>query len=318
MRVTWQSIAEILVDPVERTALRYDGHIDALVSESGRYPLIGGQPNLLPNTGLLADGWQFPKIEIVAPSRPKPHRQPRSLAKRIRRRMRDGAGARSQHEMFLELVRSGAAPGARPRVLIVGGASVGEGSEALVGAPDIDVVAFDIYPTAETTFVADGHSVPIADASIDAVWVQAVLEHVYRPGCVVAEIARVLRPHGLLYAETPFLQPVHEGAFDYVRFSESGHRLLFPMFEEIASGPLGGPGAMLSLAVRGLVGGLTHSQRCARLAYAASLPLTLLDRFVASEWRTDFAAGCFFLGRLAGPLPREFSPEQTYRGVQRG
>jgi len=56
----------------------------------------------------------------------------------------------------------------------------------------------------------------------DAVWIQAVLEHVLDPVRVVAEIHRVLRPGGLVYSEIPFMQEVHEGAYDFTRFRLSG------------------------------------------------------------------------------------------------
>jgi ubiquinone/menaquinone biosynthesis C-methylase UbiE len=69
--------------------------------------------------------------------------------------------------------------------------------------------------------VADGHQLPIADGSVDGVWIQAVLEHVLDPSIVVQEIHRVLTPGGVVYAETPFMQPVHEGAYDFTRFSLS-------------------------------------------------------------------------------------------------
>ena len=204
----------------------------------------------------------------------------------------------------------------RRRVLVVGGATVGEGAEAVVDAADVDVIAFDVYPTQATTFVADGHRIPLADSSVSLVWIQAVLEHVYRPEDVVMEIARVLEPGGLVYAETPFLQPVHEGAYDYQRFTLAGHRLLFPQFDEVDSGPIGGPGAVLSLAVRTLVGGLTRSSLAARVAYALTQPLVLLDRLVPTPLRVDACTGVWFLGRLADGGLRAFDPVETYRGAQ--
>ena len=51
----------------------------------------------------------------------------------------------------------------------------------------------------------------LADASVDGVIVQAVLEHVLDPRTVAAEVERVLRPRGMVYAETPLMQQVHEG-----------------------------------------------------------------------------------------------------------
>ena len=70
-----------------------------------------------------------------------------------------------------------------------------------------------------------------------------MLEHVLEPELVVAEIHRVLMPDGLVYAGTPFMQQVHEGPYDFMRFTESGHRWLFRRFERLASGATGGPGA---------------------------------------------------------------------------
>ena len=60
---------------------------------------------------------------------------------------------------------------------------------------------------------------------IDLVIIQAVLEHVMYPNKVVSEIYRVLKNDGLIYSETPFMQQVHEGPYDFSRFTESGHRL---------------------------------------------------------------------------------------------
>src|SRR5258708_18916686 len=80
----------------------------------------------------------------------------------------------------------------KPRVLIIGGGTVGIGSSALCSDRDIDAISLDIYASPHTTFVADGHRIPLADGCVDAVWIQAVLEHVLDPPAVVAEIHRVL------------------------------------------------------------------------------------------------------------------------------
>ena len=102
-------------------------------------------------------------------------------------------------------------PGASPLVLVVGGRTIGNGVEQLYADRRARVVAFDIGSSAVTQFVADAHQIPLADGAVDAVVVQAVLEHVLDPSAVVSEIHRVLRPDGLVYAETPFLQAVHAG-----------------------------------------------------------------------------------------------------------
>lgn len=69
---------------------------------------------------------------------------------------------------------------------------------------------------------------------------------------------RVLKPHGMLYAETPFMQQVHERAYDFTRFTANGHRWLFRRFEQIDAGVNRGSGAGPALAwsVRYLYGPL--------------------------------------------------------------
>jgi len=319
MKLEWTSIAEALVDPVDRSALTFREDRSVLVSQSGHeYPISHGQPILLPKAGFESGGWRFPPIRALE-ARPRPVTMGRGAAQRYQRLIRSMIGGQGQGSEMVRRLRQGrdlSQSGARPRALVVGGASVGDGCAPLVDAPDIDVVSFDIYATNETTFVGDAHRIPLADSSFDAVWIQAVLEHVYSPVLVVDEIARVLRPGGLIYAETPFLQPVHEGAYDYLRFSPSGHRLLFPAFDELAAGPLGGPGAILNLATRGLAGGLSRSRRIAQAAYFLTLPLALLDRLVPSRWRVDYATGAYFLGRLRSTNVSDFDAGTVYRGAQ--
>ena len=123
-----------------------------------------------------------------------------------------------------------------PILLVIGGGARGSGADTLYADPAIKIVGTDVYASSNTRLVADGHSLPFADASFDGVWIQAVLEHVLDPADVVAEIVRVLKPDGLVYAETPFMQQVHEQAYDFTRFTKSGHRWLFRRFAEIDAG----------------------------------------------------------------------------------
>jgi SAM-dependent methyltransferase len=83
------------------------------------------------------------------------------------------------------------------------------------------------------------------DASFDAVVAQAVLEHVADPARAVAEMHRVLVAGGLVYAEIPFMQQVHEGAYDFRRYTHVGLRRLFRDFDEVAAGPVCGPAMAL-------------------------------------------------------------------------
>ena len=99
---------------------------------------------------------------------------------------------------------------------------------------------------------------PLQSNSFDGVWIQAVLEHVVEPSKVVSEIYRVLKTHGIVYAETPFMQQVHEGAYDFTRYTVLGHRYLFKDFEMIGIGGNKGPELVLAWAFRYFVWALTE------------------------------------------------------------
>ena len=57
---------------------------------------------------------------------------------------------------------------------------------------------------------------------------------------------RVLKYDGLVYAETPFMQQVHMGKYDFHRFTHLGHRRLFRDFSQIESGVMCGLGMALA------------------------------------------------------------------------
>jgi ubiquinone/menaquinone biosynthesis C-methylase UbiE len=214
-------------------------------------------------------------------------------------------------ELLLSLL-----PEHSPLVLVIGGGTIGNGVEAIYSDRRVRVVAFDIYRSPVIQFIADAHQIPLADESVDAVVIQAVLEHVLDPDRVVEEIERVLRRRGLVYAETPFLQQVHAGAYDFVRYTGSGHRYLFRAFEEIASGPVGGPGTQILWSVDHLARGLLRSELAGKLARGLFFWLRSLDRLIPTAFAMDNASAYYFLGRRAD---RELTPREIvryYRGAQ--
>ncbi|WP_087001613.1 class I SAM-dependent methyltransferase [Rhizobium sullae] len=202
------------------------------------------------------------------------------------------------------------------KVLIIGGGSVGNGLEPVYDHPRLEVYSFDVYVTPHVQFVADAHKIPLPAETFDCVIVQAVLEHVLQPSEVVAEIWRVLKPSGLVYAETPFMQQVHEGAFDFTRFTESGHRYLFRQFERLDSGANGGPGIQFMWAVDYLASGLFRSRKVGKMAKLACFWAQYLDHLIPAPYAEDGASGVFFYGRKT---QRVFSPPEIiahYRGAQ--
>src|SRR2546426_228040 len=113
----------------------------------------------------------------------------------------------------------------------------------------IRVVYSDVDAKAMVDLFCDAHELPFLDETFDGVIASAVLEHVVYPERVAAEIHRVLARRGFIYSEIPFLQQVHEGAYDFTRYTLSGHRRLLNHFEELSSGVVAGPGTTLAWAI---------------------------------------------------------------------
>ena len=210
-------------------------------------------------------------------------------------------------------------PDRRARVLVVGGGTIGNGMGRLYACgEDIEVIGLDLYRSDVTQVVADAHAIPLRSGSVDAVIVQAVLEHVLIPTAVVDEIHRVLAEDGVVYAETPFMQQVHAGAYDFTRFTASGHRYLFRRFDEIDSGAVAGPGTALLWSIDHLVRSLARSQHAGRLARALLFWLRFLDRVVDPAHALDAASAVFFLGRRRSTEMTRREIVSYYPGAQRG
>jgi SAM-dependent methyltransferase len=169
------------------------------------------------------------------------------------------------------------------------------------GYPGIRIAYSDIDTNATVDLFCDAHELPFHDETFGGVVASAVLEHVARPERVAAEMHRVLVSGGLLYTEIPFLQQVHEGAYDFTRYTLSGHRRLLNHFEEVASGVVAGPATTLAWA-------LEHFALCftprvlmngVRLAVrTAFFWLKYFDHlFGQSAAAADGASCTFFLGR---------------------
>ena len=193
------------------------------------------------------------------------------------------------------------ATSAAPRVLVLGGSILGFGMEALDAAP-IELVESDVALGPRAKLICDAHSIPFADGSFDCVVAQAVLEHVVDPFRCVAENHRVLKPDGLDYAETPFMQQVHGGAYDFLRFSYLAYLRLFRNFEMLECAPVAGPAVALAWSWEFFLLSFARSRRMRYLAKAfarfTAFPLKWFDYLLIDRPAAyDAASGFFFLGR---------------------
>jgi SAM-dependent methyltransferase len=265
-------------------------------SGAHEYASVDGIPVLLGSGRSLFD------TEAVATPRPVASDRARLRAS-LRRKLTDNRVSQLNFGNLIVLLAPSAIARVPRRVLVVGGAVMGFGMEGLVRCPWIELVETDVYVGPRTRVVCDVHQLPFVDHAFDAVVLQAVLEHVIDPQRAVAEVHRVLAPEGLVYSEVPFMQQVHEGAYDFTRWTMTGHRSLLRDFEELESGVLGGPGEALAWSLRYFGLALAGNSRITRrflgsIALATTLPLRWLDRIIRARGAAmDAASGTFFLGR---------------------
>lgn len=99
--------------------------------------------------------------------------------------------------------------------------------------PDARVVNFEYSQFSAPDVFGDGHRLPFRDNSFDFILSQAVIEHLYNPFQAVDEIHRVLKPGGLVYAESAFMQPLHAVPYHFYNTTGWGLSNLFKEFEVV-------------------------------------------------------------------------------------
>jgi SAM-dependent methyltransferase/uncharacterized protein YbaR (Trm112 family) len=232
-------IQELLICPRSKSPLKLrEDELECSADPAIRYPVINGIPILIDDTKSIfsiADFAQHHNTTFDLQESPL-----RKTIKRLMPKITHNLKAKENFRLLLDLL----APGSK--VLVIGGSIRGLGSEALYAQDDFEIVGADVSYGPLTNIVCDAHDLPFRDQSFDCIIIQVVLEHVLDPPRCVAEVHRVLKPSGLVYAETPFMQQVHMRQHDFTRYTHLGHRRLFRDFEEIKSGPSAGPGMSLA------------------------------------------------------------------------
>ena len=182
-------------------------------------------------------------------------------------------------------------------ILVIGGASKGSGTDDLWNNKDIHITSIDIIGNENIDYIADAHYLPFKNETFDAVWIQAVLEHVVSPENVVKEIFRILKNDGIVYSEIPFMQQIHMGKNDFTRYSASGHRYLFKNFEKINIGVNNGPGTTLAWSLKYFIWSFSNEKISNYLSILPFLFLRLFDKLINEKSSWDGASGFYFIGR---------------------
>jgi SAM-dependent methyltransferase len=136
---------------------------------------------------------------------------------------------------------------------------------------DARYVNLNIGPFPNVDVVGDAHRLPYADDSVDAIFCNAVFEHLHTPTAAALEIFRVLKRNGKAFVCTPFLQPYHGYPYHYQNFTLTGHCDLFRRagLTVVEAGPSVGP---------------TYTLRNMIAIYIANYAPFPLDRILRALW----------------------------------
>ncbi|MBI4063338.1 MAG: methyltransferase domain-containing protein [Elusimicrobia bacterium] len=303
--------------PACRCGLEFqDDEISCTGPSCGKvYPVVDGIPVLIDDVGSVFSlndftarrGTFYQSSETGA----------RQSISRLLPSLGDNLKAKGNFLRFAGLLRRSTAS---PKVLVVGGSRVGPGLESILSDPQIDFVESDVALGQRTALICDAHGLPFDDETFDAVVAQVVLEHVVDPYACVEEMRRILKPGGLVYAETPFMEQVHAGRYDFTRFTRLGHRRLFRGFEEISSGIVGGPGMALAWSYRYFLLSFAESRRLRTLLSAfarlTAFWLKYFDPYLTSKaGALDAAAEFYFMGRKSDRLLADRELIRSYKGL---
>lgn len=280
------------------------------------YPLADGIPILIDESRSVFNIADFISGDPTYFQRESPTRQ---FFGRFLPKPSKNARSRKNYE---ELARRLALLPDLPRVLVVGGSRLGDGLGAIINEPGLEFLETDVAFGPRCSLVCDAHSLPFEDEAFDCVIAQAVLEHVVDPPRCVSEFHRVLRPRGLVYAETPFMQQVHGGPYDFTRYTHLGYRRLFRQFEEILNEAGAGPGTVLAWSYEHMLLSFFVAPK-ARLAAKAFARITgswmkYLDVFVIDRPGTLDAASVYnFMGIKSAIALADRDLIRGYRGAQK-
>lgn len=308
-----QEIQQKLICPTSKGKLkRYGEYLESVIDPGIRYPIIEGCPVLINDANSLFSIEDFTKranTTIVLNE---------SKFKQLIRKMIPGISVNIKAEQNYREIATLLPENAK--VLVIGGSIKGQGKDAIYDKDSFEVIGSDVSFGPIVNLICDAHDVPFEENTFDCVIIQAVLEHVLDPLRCVAEVHRVLKPDGIVYAETPFIQQVHLKQYDFTRFTHLGHRRLFRCFEELKSGPACGPGMALAWSYTYFLKSFASSKIMGLLltqfAYMTSFFLKYFDYYLIDKPGSyDAASGFFFMGKKSDRVLSDRELITQFKGV---
>lgn len=168
---------------------------------------------------------------------------------------------------------------------------------------DPNIIRTDVLLHPYVDAVADVHTLPVQDASVDFVFSGAVFEHLRDPFAAAREIHRVLKPGGYVYADWNFVFAYHGYPHHYFNASLQGIRQAFGAFRELRAGvaPFQGPGYALRQVLETYLAGLPDDVPMDRelrrsVELVLGFPLAEVDTRMTAQAVERTAAGVFFFG----------------------
>jgi SAM-dependent methyltransferase len=276
------------------------------------FPLVNGLPILINEANSV---FKFEDFVTVKETTYKKSSDFKQFVKRLIPSINLNVNSKQRFDMFFSRLKA-----EKPKILIVGGAFEGEGFKVENIPDDTVLLETDVAFGSRTNLICDGHDLPFKDESFDGVIIQAVLEHVLEPICCVSEIHRVLKHDGVVYSETPFMQQVHAGKFDFTRFTHLGHRRLFRGFSEIESGAACGTGMALTWSYCYFLQSFFTSKLLGQIAFAfgslTSFWLKYFDYLLINKPGIyDAASGYYFLGQKSAEVLSDEELLKSYKGT---
>ena len=139
------------------------------------FPLKNGVPILIDSRLSVFEESGRPESD---PSPTGPAATARRLAAALLPSLGRNIGSKQAYSKFAEILL---AISTKPKVLVVGGATIGAGLDTILNQESIEFIESDVYLSPRTALVCDAHQIPFEADTFDGLIVQAVLEHVADP-----------------------------------------------------------------------------------------------------------------------------------------